>query len=95
MTAMTGRAPTAHASKYLQQLSKHWSHKNSVVFDALDATIALGDNRIGMHAEPEALIATLTPGPLEDPARLQRVFEAHINRFAFREAPLDFKWQNS
>ena len=38
MTADTSHAvatvPTAHASRYLQQLCKHWSHKLPVEFDA-------------------------------------------------------------
>ena len=33
--------PTASASRYLQQLCKHWSHKFAVVFDAQHGHIPL------------------------------------------------------
>lgn len=92
MSTETGRAVTASASRYLQQLAKHWAHNNEVTFDARSADIALRGNRVQMRAEPEALFATLTTGPEGDPVRLRQVFEDHINRFAFREAPLPFEW---
>lgn len=92
MTTETGRAPTANASRYLQQLAKHWAHKNEVHFDKVSADIALRGNRVSLRAENEALIAELTTGPEGDPDRLRHVFEEHINRFAFREAPLPFEW---
>ena len=49
-------------------------------------------NRVQLRAEAEALVATLTTGPEGDPVRLRQVLEEHINRFAFREAPLPFEW---
>ena len=95
MSSETGRAKTASASRYLQQLAKHWAHNNEVTFDAASADIALRGNRVELRAKPEALVATLTTGPDGDAVRLRQVFEDHINRFAFREAPLPFEWTGS
>ena len=95
MSSETGSAATANASRYLQQLAKHWAHNNEVTFDKTSADIALRGNRVEMRAEPDALVATLTTGPDGDAARLRQVFEDHINRFAFREAPLPFEWSPS
>lgn len=92
MSSETGQAPTVHASRYLQQLAKHWAHNNEVTFDAGSADIKLRGNRVQLRAEPQRLVATLTTGPEGDPTRLRQVFEDHINRFAFREAPLPFEW---
>lgn len=92
MSTEIGRAATASASRYLQQLAKHWAHNNEVTFDSEHADISLRGNRVQMRADPDALVATLTVGPDGDPARLRQVFEDHINRFAFREAPLPFEW---
>jgi uncharacterized protein len=92
MSSETGRAPTANASRYLKQLAKHWAHNNEVTFDDAQADIALRGNRVRMRAEPGTLEVTLTTGPEGDAARLRQVFEVHINRFAFREAPLPFVW---
>lgn len=95
MTSETGRAATASASRYLQQLAKHWAHNNEVTFDSQSADIALRGNRVEMGAEHDALVVTLTTGPDGDPVRLRQVFEDHINRFAFREAPLPFEWRDT
>lgn len=92
MSVQQGKAATAHASRYLQQLAKHWAHKNEVTFDAEHADILLRGNRVTMHAEADALLVTLEAGPDADPMQLRTVFEEHINRFAFREAPLPFEW---
>lgn len=94
MSVETGRATTAHASRYLQQLAKHWAHRNVVTFDTEHADIALRGNRVQMQAEPDGLVVTLTTGPEGNPLRLRSVFEEHINRFAFREGELSFNWQS-
>lgn len=95
MSTESGRASTAHASRYLQQLAKHWAHNNEVTFDKTSADIALRGNFVGMRAADDTLIATLTTGPEGNPVRLRQVFEEHINRFAFREAPLPFEWTSN
>jgi len=92
--------PTGSASRYLQQLSKHWSHKMTVTFDAERSTIDFPQGaRLEMLAGPDALECRLTVPDLTgpgggDPARMRAVVEDHLNRFAFREAPLTFPWSD-
>ncbi len=93
MSVETGRAPTDHASRYLQRLAKHWAHRNEVTFDPEQADIALRGNRVQMRAEPDELVVTLITKPEGDATRLRSVFEEHINRFAFREGALSFDWK--
>lgn len=95
MSTETGRASTAYASRYLQQMAKHWAHNNEVTFDKTSADIALCGNFVSLRAADDILIATLTTGPDGDPFRLRQVFEEHFNRFAFREAPLPFEWTSN
>lgn len=97
------RVPTANGSRYLQQLCKHWAHnlaveftpeQGSVVFpkDARGAAWA-GDGRVVFTAESDALrvrIEASEPGQLEG---LQGAVARHLDRFAFREAPLEFDWR--
>ena len=90
---VTAAVPTANASRYLQQLSKHWSHKFEVTFDAHKSEIAFPMGTLHMEAEAEALIVTLEPNPEADVDRFKQVVADHLDRFAFKEAPLPFDWK--
>lgn len=39
MSSATAKVPTQHASKYLQQVCKHWEHNLAVAFDAQQGTV--------------------------------------------------------
>ena len=93
MATQTARVPTAHASKYIQQLCKHWSHKLEVAFDADHGTVKFTDAVAEMKAGPEALEVTLTADDDATVDRFKPVISSHLDRFAFREAPLSFDWQ--
>lgn len=82
----SGVAQTAAASKYLQQLCKHWSHKAEVFFDETQGSVAFPDgDGVTLEANETTLILTATTGPRGDLARWKDVIEAHLVRFAFRE----------
>lgn len=85
--------PTENGSRYLQQLCKHWSHKFEVSFDAEKGEIAFPMGPIRMLAEAETLIVTIEPTPDADVERFKQVVADHLDRFAFREAPLPFDWK--
>ncbi|MEZ5742829.1 MAG: DUF2218 domain-containing protein [Sphingomonadaceae bacterium] len=91
----TSRAvvPTRNASRYLQQLCKHWSHKFDVTFDPSQGRIALPSGIATMVAGNEALTVSLSLKPGGDMGRLQQVVANHLDRFAFREGELAFDWQ--
>ncbi len=99
----TARTPTAHASKYLQQLCKHWEHNLAVTFDATHGTVVFpkdargadwpGDATVTFDAEVDALVTRIDAS---DPAQLDGLKGAvarHLDRFAFREAPLAYEWK--
>lgn len=97
----TARVPTAHASKYLQQLCKHWEHNLAVTFDAQHGEVTFPKDARGADWPGDALvtfdagdaldvgIAASAPGQLE---ALKGAVARHLDRFAFREAPLTFEW---
>lgn len=92
MPTSSTRVATAHASRYLQQLARHWSHKFPVSFDAAEARIELTDNRVlTMTATEDALDILATAPDVASLARFRTVIEEHIRRFAFRET-LEFIW---
>ena len=90
---ITATVPTTSASRYLQQLCKHWSHKFEVRFDTDRGDIAFPMGAIHMEAQPDVLIVSLEPSPEADVCRFKQVVADHLDRFAFREAPLSFDWQ--
>ena len=91
----TSRAvvPTPNASRYLQQLCKHWSHKFDVTFDPSQGRVALPTGIASMVASDDALTVSLTLNAGGDMARLRQVVADHLNRFAFREGEFAFDWQ--
>jgi uncharacterized protein len=99
----TARVPTAHASKYLQQTCKHWEHTLAVVFTPEHGTIVFpkdarganfpGDATVTFDAEPDALLVRIEASAVEQLEALQGAVARHVDRFAFREAPLAYEWR--
>jgi len=86
------RVPTKNASRYLQQLSKHWSHKFDVVYSETASTIPFSGGRTAeLSAEPDYLCIKLSVADEDSRDRMRKVIEDHLNRFAFREA-LAYEW---
>ncbi len=82
----TGSATTENASKYLQQLCKHWSHKGQVKYDADAGTVSFDTgNSVDLKATPVALEVYASAGPRDDLDSWKAVISDHLKRFAFRE----------
>ena len=93
MPISEARVATAHASRYLQQLCKHWSHKFTVDFTAERGMIDFGDGRAAaLAADDESLTLRATAPEGGDADRFETVIADHIRRFAFREE-LAFGWR--
>lgn len=84
---------TEHASRYLQQLCKHWSHKFEVSFTPETGEIVLPLGQVQLKAETDRLVITLHALEGADSDRFKQVVEEHLDRFAHKEAPLDFSWR--
>ncbi|TSJ61542.1 DUF2218 domain-containing protein [Starkeya sp. 3C] len=96
MPSTTARVPTANASRYLQQLCKHWAHKLEVSFTPEHGEVKLPDGALAtMDAAPEALDVRIEAGDAEVLERMKDVVARHLDRFAFREAPLPFDWRDA
>src|SRR3546814_7995831 len=53
----TARVPTRHASKYLQQLCKHWQHNLAVAFTADHGTVTFPRDARGADWPGDALVS--------------------------------------
>lgn len=88
MTTLTGTFQTPHASKYLQQLCKHFGHKVDAKCDETSGFAALGFGPTTFAADAAALTVEIALNEEADPLSAQQMIDAHLERFAFRE---DFK----
>jgi hypothetical protein len=93
MIEANAAVPTVHGAKYLKQLCNHWAHKLDVEQSDGAGRVRFPAAAATMRAEAERLIVTIGA---EDEATLERmksVLATHLDRFAFREAPLAFDWK--
>lgn len=94
MPASTARIATEHASKYLQQLCKHWSHRLAVEFDPADGLVNFDENRrCRFHAEAGQLDLRVETATDEELERTQGTVFNHLKRFAFREELAEPEWR--
>ncbi|MFZ5707832.1 MAG: DUF2218 domain-containing protein [Pseudomonadota bacterium] len=103
MIAATASVPTRSASRYLQQLCKHWAHNLEVSFDAQHGSVVFprdargadfpGDGLATFDAKPDTLEVRIDASTPEQLEGLQGAVVRHLDRFAFREAPLTFDWR--
>lgn len=101
----TAMVPTASGSKYLQQLCKHWAHNMAVEFTPERGTVTFprdargaswaGDGLVTMIAHPDTLECRIDATEPDQLDGLKGALARHLDRFAFREAPLTFVWQDS
>jgi hypothetical protein len=89
----TGLVATPKGERYVQQLVKHWSHKLDISFADGVATIPFNPAVIlTLTTTAEGIAMRLSAPDDADDLRFRRVFENHLDRFAFREIPLDYSW---
>jgi uncharacterized protein len=96
------QVPTQSGSKYLQQLCKHWAHNLTVEFTPERGTVVFprdargaewpGDGLVTMVAHPETLECRIDASIEGQLTGLKGALARHLDRFAFREAPLTFEW---
>ena len=103
MQSATASVPTPSGSKYLQQLCKHWSHNLTVEFTADHGTVIFprdargadhpGDALVTFDAGADALKVRIDASSPEQLEGLKGAVARHLDRFAFREAPMPFDWK--
>ena len=105
MIRSIARVPTDKSSRYLQQLCKHWSHNLAVEFTPEAGTVVFprnargadwpGDATLILQAYGDSLECRLEASAAEQLEALKDTVARHLDRFAHREAPLQFDWQNA
>jgi hypothetical protein len=95
MPRETAQVPTSNGARYLQQLCKHWSHKLDVQLTENEGIVRFPNAVATMTAGSHALAVTVEAEDDETLQRMKGVVASHLDRFAFREAPLPFEWSKT
>ncbi|WP_112827415.1 DUF2218 domain-containing protein [Rhizobium cremeum] len=93
MTKAIAIVPTENGWKYLQQLCKHWAHKLEVELGEKSGIVRFSEAVATMRADDAGLTVELEAVSPEVLERMKGVVSSHLDRFAFREAPLPFEWK--
>lgn len=93
MSETTAIISTKNASRYLQQLCKHFARKVEVEFTPDAGTVSLPLGTCQLSADAERLVLKGTSETSNLP-RLERFLGDHLSRFAFRENPT-IDWQRT
>ncbi|MBB5710468.1 DUF2218 domain-containing protein [Sphingomonas xinjiangensis] len=107
MTIATATAsalvPTENASRYLQQLCKHWQHNLQVEFTPENGTVIFpkdargsdypGDAVVTFNAVEDGLDLRIDASSPEQLEGLKDVVQRHLDRFAFRQGELQYDWK--
>ena len=92
MKHQIGQYETARASKYLQQLCKHFAHKVEVTFDSNQGDVDFSFGPATLCADESALIVTLQGDSEAALKKGRMVIDTHLQRFAFREGFENMTW---
>lgn len=85
MPASSATCQTANASRYLQQLCKHFGHRVPVTFDERDGRCTFSCGTATLAADGGALRIDIAAEDAAGLAQTKDVIESHLLRFAFRE----------
>jgi hypothetical protein len=90
-----GFAKCEKPERYIQQVASHWSHKYATSYEDGVGTFPFSETETAvMAARPGGIAITLVTPDQERNQHMRGVIERHIDRFAFREAPLAYEWND-
>ncbi|APX23036.1 MAG: DUF2218 domain-containing protein [Rhodobacteraceae bacterium] len=87
-----GTFTTPNASKYLQQLCKHFAHKVDVEYDETRGKAQLPPGPAVLTAEADALRVEISAESDEGMKTARHIIDDHLARFAFREDFAGMEW---
>lgn len=91
MPTLSTRFETGDASRYLQQLCKHFAHKVEAEWDEHSGKVKFEPGMCLLASDETGLTLTLMPADTEKVQQLIFVVEIHLVRFAWRE-DVDLNW---
>lgn len=94
MYAITARAETESASKYLQQLCKHFAHKVPSTYDETDGKVEFPMGDCTMQATSDVLTVTCHCKETDGLTQMGQIIDKHLERFAWKEK-VELTWADT
>lgn len=94
MITATTAFETVRASRYLQQLCKHFAHRVDVEFDQSKGRVAFPGGTANLSAHPDKLKFVVHSEDVVGLDQTKSILENHIVRFAFRENLKCLEWSS-
>ena len=92
MSTVEATVSTQSGGKYVRQLCKHWSHKLETHVEGDVGTVTFPTAVATLAADADGIAIAIKGPDRAAVEALTGVVAAHIDRFAFREAPLKYEW---
>lgn len=94
MPKLSGHYETENATKYLQQLCKHFAHKVDASYEGQSGVVHFVFGSAQLNADAHGLGVSFDLNDIKavDPAK--HVIDSHLAKFAFREGFTSMKWQD-
>ena len=83
---------TPNASRYLQQLCKHFAHKVASEFNESAGIVELPGGKLSLKTQGHTLSIWIEGEDAKGMTKARYVLEDHLVRFAFRENLLGLYW---
>ncbi len=93
MTTAISVYETPKASRYLQQLCKHFAHKVPATHSETDGRAELPGGVLSLRATARALEIRIAGEGARELAKARYILEDHLIRFAFKEGLLGLDWR--
>ncbi|GAB1361016.1 DUF2218 domain-containing protein [Rhodobacter sp.] len=93
MMVTTASYATAHGSRYLQQLCKHFAHKVEVTFDETKGRAAFPTGTADLTADAASLNFRIESEDAKAMIQARFVIDSHLVTFAHRENFTGLTWQ--
>ncbi|KZB73211.1 MULTISPECIES: DUF2218 domain-containing protein [Thalassospira] len=94
MFTTKGSVKTDKAAKYLVQLCKHFAHKVDVDLRETTGDVAFPMGLCIITAKDDCLTFTGQSHTAEGIEKMKGIIIVHLDKFAWREAPLEYHWQD-
>lgn len=92
MIKTIGYFRTSHASKYLQQLCKHFANKVDVRYTENEGYVKLSIGEARLMADDIGLIVSFDVANADAASAAHYIIDKHMEKFAFRERRTTMTW---